>query len=500
MITFDYKKFLIFAIIGVALWFIVAYFNKPKSEAATRPIFLNSPSLVLEFDIKDGGEVQYQGESIGSVFNFGEEQDTLTYQVYNKEQVTIENLQVVINLPRSITNPNSAIARHFGDIDVDTAINPIITSQKINFNAKNIQPNSTYSIELILPKEIVRPNIVNQTLTNIESIPASYWIAISLILPLITLTILVFYVWLARKNWVKSMPTDERDTPPDDSRPAEVSVIINGRVTSRSIAATLLNLAIQDFIYISQSPNGYSFGKRKPVDLSILKDKQKTKPLTSYEAIILDKIFTRGANKSTDSDIAFRIGHHIFSHKIARAYLEIYESVVRKGWLIGDPQKKFRRYKILAFAVIITSAIGYILSIFFGPTDNLTYIAGWAGVFLSGILMYQIVPFMPKRTKTGDNAYKEWMKFKNFLSSKKQISSESVSTAQKTYEKYLPYAIIFGVEVEWTERFMHLPFFEPEWYRSKKNIDQFEEFANSIFPIIGQVAKNLSKAREPYAI
>lgn len=482
------------------VWLAIAYFSRPRSEAATRPIFLNSPSVVLEFDVKDGGEVLYQGQSVGDVFSFGEQNDTLNYQVFNREQVSVDSLQVVVNLPRALANPTSAIARHFGDAGVDTATDPTITSQRISFIANNLTPTSTYSIEIVLPKGVVSPNAIDQTLASLKSIPATYWISFSIILPIITLIFLLFYVWLTRKNWMKTNIKEERSTPPDNSRPAEVGVIVNGRVTARSIAATLLHLAIRDFIHITQSPEGYSFGKRKPVDFTPLDNKAKIQPLTVYETIVLDKIFTRDKSKSTDTDIAFRVGHHIFSRKIAEAYLAIYETTVQKGWLIEDPQKKFRKYKLFAFAIMAIAVIGFAMSILFGPTDNSYYIAGWAGVFLSGILMYQIVPFMPKRTPEGEKAYEEWIKFKNFLSSSKQINAESIATAQKTYESYLPYAIVFGVEVEWTERFLHLPFFEPEWYTSRKDINQIEEFANSIFPIVGQVARNLSKAREPYAI
>ncbi len=500
MFSFDYKKFSLFALVGVVGWFVVGYFARPASEASVRPIFSTSQNIRIDLLVEDGGDVLYQGEPIGSSFEFGSESDTFSYQVFNREQVAVESLQVAITLPRNLASANDVTARHFGDVEVDTASAPIITANQVTFRANNLQPNSTYSIELILPKGIVSAGLVGEAVSSLKSIPAPVWIGASIVLPIITLLVLLFYVWLARRNWTSVVIKDERSTPPDKSKPAEVGVIVDGRVAARSIAATLIHLATRGFITITRTPDGYKFGKRRPVDMTRLDDKFKIEPLTQYEAIILDKIFDKVNITSSKEELDFRVGHHIFSRKIAHAYLAIYEYALQNGWLVEDPQRKFRKYRLFAFAVICMAILSFVFSLLFGPDDKFYYLVGWIGVFLSGILMYQIVPFMPKRTQKGDKAYEEWVKFRNYLASNKQISAESVSSAQKIYEDYLPYAIMFGVEVEWTERFLHLPFFEPEWYIYPGKIDHIEQFANSIFPIIGQVSKNLAKSREPYVV
>lgn len=500
LFSFDYKRFSLFALVGVLGWFLFGYFARPASEASVRPIFTTAQNVRIDLLVEDGGNVLYQGESIGNVFTFGSENDTLSYQVFNREQVAIESLQVAVTLPRNLTSPDDAVARHFGDVEVDTSTQPVVTANQVTFRVNNLQPNSTYSIELVLPKGIVSPGLVGETISSLKAIPAPIWIGASIVLPIITLAILLFYVWLARRNWVNSSIKEERSTPPDNSKPAEVGVIVNGRVTARSIAATLIHLATRGFITITRTQDGYKFGKRRPVDMTRLEDKFKIEPLNQYEAIIMDKIFFKSNITSSKEELDFRVGHHIFSRKIAQAYLAIFQYTVQNGWLIEDPQRKFRKYRLFAFAVICIAILSFVFSLLFGPDDNFYYLVGWIGVFLSGILMYQIVPFMPKRTPKGDKAYEEWTKFKNYLASNKQIAAESVSAAQKVYESYLPYAIMFGVEVEWTERFLHLPFFEPEWYIYPGKMDHIEQFANSIFPIIGQVSKNLAKSREPYVI
>ena len=69
---------------------------------------------------------------------------------------------------------------------------------------------------------------------------------------------------------------------------------------------------------------------------------------------------------------------------------------------------------------------------------------------------------MPQRTPKGAQEQKKWEAFRNYL--KDLTRFQDMETAKEKYEKYLPYAIAFGVEKQWTRRFEDLTVSSPDWY------------------------------------
>ena len=65
------------------------------------------------------------------------------------------------------------------------------------------------------------------------------------------------------------------------------------------------------------------------------------------------------------------------------------------------------------------------------------------------------------------------------------------------YVKYLPYAIVFGVEAEWTRRFLNTTFSKPAWYDSEEAVTTIDRFTAGLFPLINFVGEILAKAHEP---
>lgn len=484
---------LLFGFVGLGFWYV----NTTFGEAAPRPVIPTTDTAFIEITIQDGGKVLVNNQSVSGAFSFGQDSDRFFYQVFNRDGSLISSLTTKINWSRSV-DPSQVTARHFSDIGTNLG-EPQVTSNNATFQVFNLTPTSTYSVELVLSKNIIRPTFFHQVLSRLVNIPAAAWLSVSLILPSLAFIVLLFLIWRAQRSWNAIKSHDIISSPPDQIPPAIVGLLLRGKVTLRLLAATILDLARRGYVQIVQKTGGYSFGRRKLVDVATT-TQSADQNLFNFEKIILEEIFAQQRIKSTPADIELQLGQHIFSRKIAESYIDIYDAAVKLGWFVRNPQTVYQHYRLLALLIMGISIMGFILSLIFAPTDNLSFLLGWAGLLFVGIVMYQIVPLMPHRTAQGDKAYVEWQKFSNYLSAPNPINAMSSSAAQELYYSYLPYAVAIGLEVEWSERFLHIPFREPEWFTSVKSLHVVEEVTTNLFPLIGLIAYNLAKAREPFAV
>ncbi len=93
-------------------------------------------------------------------------------------------------------------------------------------------------------------------------------------------------------------------------------------------------------------------------------------------------------------------------------------------------------------------------------------ISGWgfffAAAIISAIIVWAFASRMPQRTAKGAQEQKKWEAFRNYLQDLTRFTD--MEAAKEKFEKYLPYAIAFGVEKHWTQRFEELTVPAPDWY------------------------------------
>jgi len=102
---------------------------------------------------------------------------------------------------------------------------------------------------------------------------------------------------------------------------------------------------------------------------------------------------------------------------------------------------------------------------------------------------------MPTRSPFGSKMLRSWMAFRNYLKLNKPI--EAGAQLEDLYIRNLPYAIVFGVEAEWTRRFINQQFTKPVWYESEEPVMTIDSFTAGLFPLINFVGEILAKAHEP---
>ncbi|HTM68392.1 MAG TPA: hypothetical protein VL426_03775, partial [Candidatus Binatia bacterium] len=87
-------------------------------------------------------------------------------------------------------------------------------------------------------------------------------------------------------------------------------------------------------------------------------------------------------------------------------------------------------------------------------------------VALSGVAILLFAPLMPRKTPKGVEAYEHAWGFREYIDKAEKYRIEW-QEKEGIFEKFLPYAMVFGVAEHWTRAFagMNLP--PPTWYEGR---------------------------------
>lgn len=222
--------------------------------------------------------------------------------------------------------------------------------------------------------------------------------------------------------------------------PAETGTLIDERASFREVISIIVDLARRGLIKIEE---------RKKNDFYLIKSKEfkNDTSLLSFEKMLLEGIFDKGEREvSLDKKNLF----HVFE----QAQFNLYNSLVTEGFFPKSP-KRIRDFYIIIFVLSMFSANFFlaVVSLLFGLN-------------------------MPSKTALGASAANMAKSLKNFLSSQER-QLEFQAKNQMFFEKLLPYAIAFGVEKQWVEKFKGVKIAPPEWYSSSSGSLDFRRMSFS---------------------
>ena len=207
--------------------------------------------------------------------------------------------------------------------------------------------------------------------------------------------------------------------------PAEVGTLTDEMVHLRDVFSIIVDLARQGYLKIEEK-------KKKEFYFEKNKDFSNDKKLLDFEKTLLDGIFeTKDKVKIKDLKLY---------QTICDIKQKIYDGLVKDSFFPKNPQKIRNFYIGIAVLAFITFNIPLaILSLIFGR-------------------------IMPRKTEEGAGASNIGKSLKNFLSSQER-QLEFQAKNQMFFEKLLPYAVAFGVEKIWADKFKDINLQPQEWYQ-----------------------------------
>jgi len=399
--------------------------------------------IQINFDLTDASAawtIHYRAEK---VIQFWDEGDELRWYVFDAETPTfIDVAKVTVRLPGEVpsSDMDSAVEVGYG---VDwTATSPAAST--VVYQATGFPPYTQFWVVTGFPKGVVDYVWTARRL-------ADYLVPIvGLFLPVATLLGMLL-IWLRRgRDEPALVYATYVSDPPSSLPPGMVGALMDEKVDTKEVLATIVDLAHRGYLEIADSKEK---GAHKP--LTTFTRLRSFGDLKGFEKEAAEALFKSG---SDDEVTTAQLKNHFYKH-IPALTDRLYADVTTAGLFTKNPKKTRKSWKGYGFLV---GAILIMLSLVFRGAG----VAGW-GWFLVGSVVATLIvwifgPRMPQRTVKGARERRKWEAFRNYLDDLDRFVD--MEAAKEKFDAALPYAIALGVEKEWVRRFENLNVPAPGWY------------------------------------
>lgn len=511
-----YKKHCYFWAIIAALFYAGSVAKTQFSASADvigapQQTAVNSSQSVIT--INPDTSVTINGETTKPRFTPLKDIDRMQLILIEKPDNSIPNVDFIFKLPSNVDVKSVNIIPTLVHSYTFNVQKKIISPDAFSISAQNISPQATLSIQIDFPKGALAYPLPLALISFMINTSLYWWIGLSLSVPLLCFMILgvIIYRRSSFNRRLKGLKPAAK--PPSDLPVAACEVLFAGRITQRALSATIIDLANRGYVEIGYHGNNFKLGKHRqfklpsqadiakiqaPSDIeailqavSLIKDNT---DLIYFERLLLSKLFSDESPVVNREQVEERINHRLFSEKIAALYQEIYRVANRNGYFMEDPALYHRKFKIVGIILFYLGFIGLVMGVKFFPEPK-TALLIWVGMIFSAWALISQSSKLPILNEKGVRELQNWLAFKAYLSSSELIEYRQMGSG--AFQKYLPYAIVFNVEKEWSARFRDHPFMPPTWFLSDDTYTTIEQFDSELFPMVEWIGQILSLARTP---
>jgi len=309
-----------------------------------------------------------------------------------------------------------------------------------------------------------------------------------------------------------------RYEPVDDVSPAGLGKLVydTREPHARIVVATLVDLAIRGFLRIEETTpdilvtltkdvraiaHSMLRGESASTDYIIhfVRGRSQWKGLKWHEERLLEALISAAPSDGETKRERVRVS--MLTNKFYVSLPEIFAAIefelIAKGYYRKSPgsvKLKWLSYASLPFLagwlldVLLDMGLAEISDdAFAGPGEiPLSENALVIGIMLSTVILGIFAAIMPSRTVVGARARESALGFKEFLSRVEPMTSVEM------FERFLPYAIAFGVENNWAHAFEGIYVRPPSWYTGPMGEFSATAFGNRIGDLTLSAASNMS--------
>jgi hypothetical protein len=247
-------------------------------------------------------------------------------------------------------------------------------------------------------------------------------------------------------------------SPPEGIKPYLLGALKDERVDQEDITGSIIDLAYRGYIKIKELQKNTNY------ELTRLEGKSADAGLNDFEKQLLEDLFQGAPSVETKKMGAkFYLKYPALKNKI-------YQELVSQGYFEKSPETVRAQYAGLGSA---TCALGIGLSIGLGLAGMA--IMGVLGpvplgvaLIVLGIMLLVVSGHMPAKTAAGSKVYAGILGFRMYMYTAERFRVQNLKP--EDFERYLSYAIVFGIEKEWAEKFKDIYKGQPDWYESSTNI------------------------------
>ena len=379
--------------------------------------------------------------------------------IESDRQYPINNSQVTLHIPGN-SSPDQIKASAAENLSENVSQARVVNGNTVVFTGKNFTAGDLWTLRAQFPHGIVnaKPSAW-QSASDARDAVAPFVNFGALLLSMAALiggSLGLYLLWYSRgRDKPTGIVAEYYPNPPSDDPPGVAGVLLDERADMQDIVATIVDLARRGVLRMIEKSEPGFMGIGTKRDFTFERVGAET-GLRDYEETLVRKIF--GSDDSIELDDL----KQKFYKYLPEIKKEMYAEVVREGYYKSSPQDARTRYSVLGVAgLVVLGCIGFTV---FGALIDISPLAvcplvafGMLGIAL--IIMGQ---FMPRRTDAGATAKAKWEAFKRYLANIEKYTN--VAEAKDQFDKYLPYAIAFGLEHSWVNKFAAVDTPAPPWY------------------------------------
>jgi hypothetical protein len=230
--------------------------------------------------------------------------------------------------------------------------------------------------------------------------------------------------------------------PPEKLRPAEVGLLLDERADPLDATATIVDLAVRDYLRISDVASGNVVGRLfGQKDWQIEKTEKPPSDLVEYEAALYQGLFAQGSPVLL-SDLK----NHFYS-SLQEAQRKLYAEGSQQKWFAARPDRARLWWFLAGLGVLVLGGlVAFGLGWFVG--------GGLVGLplVLGGLVLMVLSPWMSQRTAWGRELFRRALGFRQYVAMA-ETSRQRYNEAQNIFAAYLPYAIVFNCVDKWARAF-----------------------------------------------
>jgi len=267
----------------------------------------------------------------------------------------------------------------------------------------------------------------------------------------------LYALWYTKGRDVPvKLVADYLPEPPSDLPASVAGTLVDEEADMEDILAGIVDLARRGVMEMQEveEPGLLGIGTKKDFVYFL---KKRPSGLRPYEKTLLDTIFGKRQDRKL-SDLKEK-----FYKGIPKIKKQLYQEAVDLGFFRRSPERVRSTYAGVGVGLLILIGVAGVCgaAAFSQYTEFAICLPLSLGVSALGLIL--IARVMPRKTQAGSEAAARWDAFKRYLKDIEKYTN--LEEAQDIFERYLPYAIAFGLDKEFIKKFAAVETPAPIWYQ-----------------------------------
>ena len=367
--------------------------------------------------------------------------------------------RVTVHLPAAFTQGQLKVATYGVPAEYD-----IVDAQTVEFATGTVPAGQELEVRIQFPHGVVqatRPSwqdAFDRQRAYDENVRPAVTLA-TVVLSLLVLiggVLGVFLLWYLRgRERPVGLVAEYLTEPPADLPPGLAGVLLDEKADMRDIVATLVDLARRGIIQIHEQAEGglFGIGAHRDFTFRLLQPEASLRP---FEAEIVQGVFGASLERRL-SDLRNR-----FHRALPRIKRRMYEEVVAAGLFPRSPESVRWQYGCLGGGIIATGVLAATVGVALLSQFTSAPFCPFGAVMAVGAALLAASAAMPRRTQHGAEQAARWRAFRRYLEHIEKYAD--LSAAKNIFDRYLPYAVAFGLDREWVRKFAEIDAPAPGWY------------------------------------